>query len=294
MTNPLSTYFRQPAVYVRLPSQGRWYPPGCIELNDQGEVGIMPMTAKDEMTIRTPDALMNGQATVDVFKSCIPAIKDPWHVPSMDTDTLLVGIRIATYGEMMDVTTAVPNTQESNTVQVHLSTMLERISYEPWGDVMQLSNGLVVNLKPMNYRGISQQNLKSYEEQRLIRTVQDSTMTEQQKLEEFNKIFAKIGELSVKAITDMIVSIKMPDQDEAVIDPVFIKEWVHNIETKYANEIRNHIDREKNKGTIPPVDIVTPAELIEKGAPKSYQTQISMDNSNFFVPKSSRSRNLTS
>ena len=220
----------------------------------------MPMTAKDEMTIRTPDALMNGQATVDVFKSCIPAIKDPWHVPSMDTDTLLVGIRIATYGEMMDVTTAVPNTQESNTVQVHLSTMLERISYEPWGDVMQLSNGLVVNLKPMNYRGISQQNLKSYEEQRLIRTVQDSTMTEQQKLEEFNKIFAKIGELSVKAITDMIVSIKMPDQDEAVIDPVFIKEWVHNIETKYANEIRDHIDREKNKGKA----LEGQAELLQK------------------------------
>lgn len=294
MTNPLSTYFRQPAIYVRLPSQGRWYPPGCIELNDQGEVGIMPMTARDEMTIRTPDALMNGQATVDVFKSCIPAIKDPWHVPSMDTDSLLVGIRIATYGEMMEVNTAVPNTNATNTVQVNLSSMLERISHDPWQDVIQLSNGLIVNMKPMNYRGISQQNLKSYEEQRLIRTVQDSSMTEQQKLEEFNKIFAKIGELSVKAITDMIVSIKMPDQDQAVTDSVHIKEWVHNMESKYADEIRNHVEQEKMKGTIPPVDITTPAELVEKGAPKSYQTQISMDNSNFFVPKSSRSRNLTS
>ena len=294
MTNPLSTYFRQPAIYVKLPSQGRWYPPGCIELNDQGEVGIMPMTARDEMTIRTPDALMNGQATVDVFKSCIPSIKDPWHVPSMDTDTLLVGIRIATYGETMDVTTAVPNTNEANTVQVNLNSMLERISHDPWKDVMQLSNGLVITMKPMNYRGISQQNLKTYEEQRLIRTVQDSSMTEQQKLEEFNKIFTKIGELSVKAITDMIVSIKMPDHDDAVTDSVYIREWVHNIETKYADEIRDHIDREKLKGTLPPVDIMTAPELIEKGAPKTYQTQISMDNSNFFVPRSSRSRNLTS
>lgn len=294
MTNPLSTYFRQPAIYVKLPSQGRWYPPGCVDLNDQGEVGIMPMTARDEMTIRTPDALMNGQATVDVFKSCVPAIKDPWHIPSMDTDSLLIGIRIATYGEKMDVTTSVPNTSEINDVQVNLSNLLERINLEPWNDVMQLSNGLVLTLKPMNYRGISQQNIKTYEEQRLIRTVQDSKMTEQQKLEEFNKIFAKIGEISVSSIADMIVSIKLPEHDEPVNDKTFIKEWVYNIETKHANEIRGHIDRETNKGTLPLIDIITPSELVEKGAPKKYQTQISMDNSNFFGQKSYRSQNLTS
>ena len=32
------------------------------------------MTAKDEMMFKTPDALLNGQATVDVIQSCIPAI----------------------------------------------------------------------------------------------------------------------------------------------------------------------------------------------------------------------------
>jgi len=294
MTNPLSTYFRQPAVYVRLPSQGRWYPPGCIELNDQGEVGIMPMTAKDEMTIRTPDALLNGQSTVNVFKSCVPAIKDPWQIPSMDTDALLVGIRIATYGESMEVTTAVPKTQETNSVQISLQNMLERISYEPWQDTMTLSNGLIIKMRPMSYRGMSQQNIKAYEEQRLIRTVQDANMSEQQKLEEFNKIFSKIGEISVGSLADMISEIHMPDQEQPVTDKTFIKEWVYNIETKIANEIRDHIDNQKDKGTLPPVDIITPKEFVAKGAPEQYQTQISMDNSNFFVPKSSRSRNLTS
>ena len=294
MTNPLSTYFRQPAVYVRLPSQGRWYPPGCIELNDQGEVGIMPMTAKDEMTIRTPDALLNGQSTVNVFKSCVPAIKDPWQIPSMDTDALLVGIRIATYGESMELTTAVPKTQETNSVQISLQNMLERISYEPWQDTMTLSNGLIIKMRPMSYRGMSQQNIKAYEEQRLIRTVQDANMSEQQKLEEFNKIFNKIGEISVGSLADMISEIHMPDQEQPVTDKTFIKEWVYNIETKIANEIRDHIDNQKDKGTLPPVDIITPKEFVAKGAPKQYQTQISMDNSNFFVPKSYRSRNLTS
>lgn len=293
MSNPLSTYFRRPAIYVKLPSQGRWYPPGCIELNDQGEVAIMPMTAKDEMTIRTPDALMNGQATVDVFKSCIPAIKDPWHVPSMDTDALLVGIRIATYGESMELQTAVPKTTEINTVQVNLTAMLDTLSTEPWNDTLVLSNGLTLKMQPMNYRGISKQNIKTYEEQRLIRTVQDSTMTEQQKLEQFNKIFANIGEISVSSISDMIAEIHIPDQEQPVTDRTYIREWVNNIESKIANEIRDHIDREKDKGTLPPVEVQTPKALIEKGAPATYKTQISMDNSNFFGQKSFRSTNLT-
>jgi len=252
------------------------------------------MTAKDEMTIRTPDALLNGQSTVNVFKSCVPAIKDPWQIPSMDTDALLVGIRIATYGESMEVTTAVPKTQETNSVQISLQNMLERISYEPWQDTMTLSNGLIIKMRPMSYRGMSQQNIKAYEEQRLIRTVQDANMSEQQKLEEFNKIFSKIGEISVGSLADMISEIHMPDQEQPVTDKTFIKEWVYNIETKIANEIRDHIDNQKDKGTLPPVDIITPKEFVAKGAPEQYQTQISMDNSNFFVPKSSRSRNLTS
>jgi hypothetical protein len=35
------------------------------------------MTAKDELMFKTPDALLNGQSTVEVVKSCIPAIQDP-------------------------------------------------------------------------------------------------------------------------------------------------------------------------------------------------------------------------
>lgn len=293
MTNPLSTYFRQPAIYVKLPSQGRWYPPGCVELNDQGEVGIMPMTAKDEMTIRTPDALMNGQATVDVIKSCVPAIKDPWHVPSVDADTLLVGIRIATYGETMDMVTSVPGINETHEVQANLSVMLERISHEPYNEFIHLDNGLEIQIKPMNYKGISQQNLKTYEEQRLIRTVQDSELSEQEKMDKFSKIFNKLGDISVTSIADMIVQIKIPGAEQPVTDSAYIREWVFNMETKIADQIRNHIDREKNKGTLPPMKIQTPKELVAKGGPSEYESLITMDNSNFFALKSFRSRSLS-
>ena len=60
------------------------------------------MTAKDEMAFKTPDAMINGQSTVDVIKSCVPNLLDPWKMVNYDTDAVLLAIRIATYGETMD------------------------------------------------------------------------------------------------------------------------------------------------------------------------------------------------
>ena len=66
-TNPLNKYFRQPAIYVSLPS-GTDYPPHVITPAQTGELGVMPMTAKDEIRFKTPDALMNGQG--EGFSRC--------------------------------------------------------------------------------------------------------------------------------------------------------------------------------------------------------------------------------
>ena len=88
-SNPLNKYFRQPAVYVSLPTGGN-YPPHVIEPSKTGELGVMPMTAKDEIRFKTPDALMNGEGVVEVIQSCVPSIKDAWQVKSYDLDTILI------------------------------------------------------------------------------------------------------------------------------------------------------------------------------------------------------------
>ena len=62
--NPLQQYFRRPAIYLRLPSEGNGYPEGSINLPDNGEVPVYPMTTIDEITSRTPDALFNGTVVV--------------------------------------------------------------------------------------------------------------------------------------------------------------------------------------------------------------------------------------
>ena len=97
--NPLSSFYRAPKSYTGLPSQGKYYTDDIVEMPDNGELPIYPMTAKDEMMFKTPDALLNGEATVQVIQSCIPQIKNAWAMPSIDCDAALIAIRMATYGE---------------------------------------------------------------------------------------------------------------------------------------------------------------------------------------------------
>ena len=67
--NPLASWYRQPKIYVKLPSGGNYYPEGAIDLPDNKEIPIYPMTAIDEITSKTPDALFNGIAITEIIKS---------------------------------------------------------------------------------------------------------------------------------------------------------------------------------------------------------------------------------
>jgi len=282
MNNPLKSYFRQPAIYVSLPSKGRWYPPGSLTMNDQHEVGIMPMTARDELTIKTPDALMNGQATVDVIKSCVPDIKDPWKIPSVDTDSILLGIRLATYGDQMEITSSVPKTRETQTVNVNLTTVLDQIGPVEWQDELVVENGLKIYVKPMDYQHITQNLMKTYEEQRLIRTVNSSTMDETEKLDKFQTIFSKLSAINVDSMITIIEKIVTQDGKE-VTDRGYITEFVYNMDSKIATRIKDHIANMGAVGTAPPVTIQTTTEQRELGADDTYDVAISFDNSNFFA-----------
>ena len=119
LNNPLRKYFRQPKIYLTLPSKGRYYPQTAISMPESGEVPIFALTAKDEMLMKTPDALLNGEATVEVIKSCVPNILDPWQIPQIDLDALMIAIRMASYGEKLTLTTKVPVIGEERDYEVN-------------------------------------------------------------------------------------------------------------------------------------------------------------------------------
>jgi len=74
--NPLAGLMRQPKIYIKLPSGGQYWPQGSIVIPENGDLPVYSMTAKDELLLKIPDALMNGQAIVEVIQNCIPSIKN--------------------------------------------------------------------------------------------------------------------------------------------------------------------------------------------------------------------------
>jgi len=278
-TNPLQKYFRQPKIYLSLPSSGKYYPAGSLEISENGEYPVFPMTARDEIMIKTPDALLNGQATASVISSCIPAIKDPFSMPSMDLDACLIAIRIATYGEMMEVSIKVPVTGEDKDFDLDLRIMLDQFSNVNYDNAIRLDD-MVVNLRPLSYREFTETSKKTFDEQRIFNVINDADMDEGDKLQTFTNSFKKLTDLTILTLEKSIQSIEVGDQ--VVTDQAHIKEFIANTDKGLFESVTNHIEEQRSKFQVKPLIVDATPEEIEAGVPETYEVPVTFDQSSFF------------
>ncbi len=280
-SNPLNKYFRQPSIYISLPS-GNTYPPHVIETTQTGELAVMPMTAKDEIKFKTPDALMNGQGVVDVIQSCIPSIKDAWQIRSYDIDTILIAIRIATYGETMDINYNIPTIKDQGSHTLNLPAILDEIKAGKIVNDIKLKDGLVVQTRPLTYRDMTQTSLQTFQQQKLYTTVQNSNLSAEEKVKKFDESFKSLTELNVNVLLKNIEKIITPD-GTVVIDPVQIQEFVDNANASLITEIQDELIKIRVQGAVKPLKLKATEEQIKKGAPTTYEVPVTFDTANFFV-----------
>ena len=281
-TNPLKRYYRQPQISIQLPSKGRYYAADVVENTTTGEHAVLPMTAMDELAFRTPDSMMNGQATVDVINSCIPTIQDPWQLVNYDIDTVLIAIRIASYGETLDVTSGVPGTNESATHTVSLPQMLEQLRNIAVTDTCELKDGLKITVSPLTYKQITESQMKTFEQQRIYAQVSQSQMTAEEKTKRFTDSFKILGDLNMSLLISNIERITLP-AGESVTDRAQIKQFVENADAKLIKELENKLIDIRQQGSIKPFKAKATEEQIKAGAPATYEVPITFDNANFFV-----------
>jgi hypothetical protein len=280
----LNAYFRKPELKISLPSKGKYYPPGVLHLDSNGEVDVLPMTATDELTMKTPDALLSGESTVKVIQSCIPAITNAWMMPQIDLDSVLIGIRIATYGAKMSITSITPKTGTKQEHEVDLPTVMESVNQTLNENSIVLDNGLKVIVKPNNYQQLSLIRRQTFEKQRLARTIERADIDDAQKQEEFNKIFEALTDINVTTLNNNIEAIETPDG--VVSDKTSITEFINNCELKHVRAIRTQIEKMLITGTIPALTVESQDEDIKQGAPKTYKVPLLFDNSDFFEQQS--------
>ena len=279
--NPLNKYFRQPAIYVSLPS-GADYPPHVVTPTQTGEIGVMPMTAKDEIRFKTPDALMNGQGVVDVIQSCVPDIKDAWQIKSYDLDTILVAIRVATYGETMEINFNVPGANESVSHSVNLPAILDDLRKTKVDANITLDDGLKITVRPLTYKDMTTASLKTFQQQKMYSAIQDSQLSEEEKAKRFDTAFKSLTDLNSSILLKNIQTITMTDGKE-ITDPTFIKEFVDNANATLIKEIEQKLTALRGQGAVKPLRLKATEAQIKKGAPASYEVPVTFDTSNFFV-----------
>jgi T4 bacteriophage base plate protein len=271
--NPLKQYFRQPAIYIKLPSQGKNYPPGALIMPATGELPVYPMTAIDEITYRTPDALYNGQATVNVIQSCVPDIKDAWSIPATDVDTLLIAIRIATYGHNMDFDTTCPACGHDSEQSIDLRTVLDSISLADYNKTISAGD-MEIFFKPLNYQHLNNNNQMQYENQKLLQMLPDSAVPDTEKMTALTDALKKITDITVTALSQSIAAIKTPQA--TVYEPEYLEEMLKNCDSRLFNQIRDFVLELKASSEMKPLKIACPE------CKNEYEQSITLDMASFF------------
>jgi len=271
--NPLKQYFRRPAVYIKLPSSGRYYAPGTINMPESGELPVYPMTAIDEITTKTPDALYNGSAMAELIKSCIPDIKDPWAINSMDLDAILIGIRAAAGGSDMEIESSCPSCEDIGKYGLNLVTMLSQMRPGDYEQLMQL-NDLTIKFKPLTYRQMNEASIGQLEIQKIFISLEEETDAEIRK-QRSQDALKKVTELTIKLLTEAIEYIQTPSV--LVDNKDFIKDFLNNCDKNSYVAIRDYNSELKAQTEIKPLKITC------VHCKHEYDQPFTLNTSDFFV-----------
>jgi transcription elongation factor Elf1 len=272
--NPLLKHFRQPAIYLKLPSGGQYYAEGSLEMPTNEELPVYPLTARDEVILKTPDALINGNSVIEVVQSCIPAIKDAWKMPSVDLDAIFIAIRIASYGHSLPITVKCPKCGEEHEYEVDLRNTLGRVTMPDYSGFVD-TQGLKIKLKPQPYLSVNSVNSLRFEEQRMIAQLSNTSVPEEQRLAAVKAQMEKISNINLEVLVDSTEYIQT-DNNTIVTDKGFIFEFYQNADNKIIKKIdESFTNLNKQSGS-------KPEQITCGSCGHSFQTTVEFDYSNFF------------
>lgn len=231
--NPLAQYYRRPGTYLGLPSKGKFYsvPP---KLSDTNELAVYPMTAKDELALKNPDGLLNGEALKQVIASVCPDIANVNEIPAPDIDAILVAMRMTSYGDDMDLTVnhnCVESEGKGQHVTVGLGGVLATLKEIPdhVGKVT-LSSGVQVVLKPYTLEAQSKLLRIQFSTMRQLQAAEaNEKISIEQKADIANNGYEQLVALSQEVLAKSIISVTLPDGTE-VTNAGHIYEWVKNLD----------------------------------------------------------------
>lgn len=244
--NPLAGYYRRPGTYLGLPSKGKFYsmPP---KMSDTNELAVYPMTAKDELALKNPDALLNGEALKQVIGSVCPDIPNVNEIPAPDIDAILVAMRMTSYGDDMSLNVnhnCVESEGKSQHVTVGLGGVLATLKEIP-DDVgkVTLASGVNVVLKPYTLESQSKLLRIQFTTMRQLQAAEaNEKITIDEKANIANQGYDQLVSLSQEILSKSIISVTLPDGTE-VTNSAHIYDWVKNLDRAANSRLDEELKR---------------------------------------------------
>lgn len=249
--NPLKQYFRRPSIYLKLPSGGKLYPQGVVTIPESGELPVYPMTAIDEISAKTPDALYNGTAMADIIKSCIPDIKDPWAINSIDLDAVLIAIRSAAGGDNMSVGSECPSCKEIAEYGVNLVGILNQLKSADYEKELVI-NDLSIKFRPLSYKEMNEAGTGQLEAQRIFMMLEKEENVEV-RTSKTQDALRFITDVTMRILSQTITHIRTPDV--FVEEKEYILDFLKNCDRETYVAIRDYNASLKAQTEIKPLRI---------------------------------------
>jgi hypothetical protein len=247
MSNPLEEFYRSKEIYVKLPTQGKWYetPP---KLSINNELGIMPMTVKDELILKIPDSLYNSEAIFMVLKSIVPDIADPYKIMIPDVDVILIASRAVSQGTEMSVAVKCPVCKDISEYSINIPALLNKIKTIEDDTEIEVK-GLAIKLKPNTLATLTANSMQKVEIAKLktlIALAEENNNFAKTKLL-MEESLQKMAAASLAVIADQIFSITTPD-GTTVTDFDHILQWIQNLDKRSVDIISENAKHLNDNG----------------------------------------------
>jgi hypothetical protein len=243
MTNPLLAKHRVPRLYCSLPTGLQFYPPGAINVSANNEVAVYPLTVKDQILLKTPDALLNGETLMNIVRSCVPDVRDPNILVEPDINTLLVAIRAATTGPTWDWSCNCPSCEKELDFQFNLPDILDTQTPTELDPTIVVQDEYIIKVRPFSFKQRNMSLLNEIEENKAKLTLANkgpNIDAEQQALE-MTQLIDKITTRLLELVSMSIISVTVKSTNQVVTDANYIKEFVFNLSKSEADAISSKI-----------------------------------------------------
>lgn len=282
-SNPLQKYFRQPSLYIRLPSLGRWYNEDIVGLTEENELAIYPMAALDDIMLNTPDAMLNGQALENVVKSCAPSIKNVKKILLPDLDAIFVGIKSATNNGRIDYDRKCPSCGHENTFELNCQMLLDTMTYVDENDLaIKFDDNLIVHVKPYDFEMRQLFIKREFEEEKLIRAIEatNKDMDELDKAAIMGESVDRLSKITFSLVSRSIEKIQILKDNITVTESEHINEWLVGISKQQADMVIDTVNKLNATGIMKKIQVQCTA------CEHTWEDPLNFDPTSFFVKRS--------